>query len=258
MNINPLISIVTATYQAGPLIEKTIKSVEGQTYKNIEYIIIDGGSNDEIFEIVDKYKDVVSYFKSEPDSGIYNAWNKGINRANGEWVCFLGAGDEYYHDGVENYVNYINKNSDKNLEFLSSIVDVVDDDGNILFQKGSEWEWPKFSDFMNIAHVGSLHSKRLFEKYGIFDEKYKIVGDYELLLRPKNKLNAGFVNLHTVKMLQGGVSTSLKSLVEERNFKIDKVGMSKTKAFYQYFSAYIKGKLRLKLNKVGVYPKIRQ
>lgn len=96
MKNNPLISVVTVSYNAVGTIEQTLLSVINQTYPNIEYIIIDGGSTDGTVDIIKKYADEIVYWISEPDKGIYDAMNKGIKKANGEWINFINAGDSYY------------------------------------------------------------------------------------------------------------------------------------------------------------------
>jgi len=90
-----LVTIVTVTYNAEDLLEETLLSVINQTYKNIEYIIIDGGSTDNTLEIIKKYEEQISYWISEPDEGIYFAMNKGIAKATGEWINFMNAGDTF-------------------------------------------------------------------------------------------------------------------------------------------------------------------
>ena len=98
--MNPLISVITVCYNAASCIEKTILSVINQTYSNIEYIIIDGGSTDGTIDIVNKYKDRISVIVSEKDKGIYDAMNKGVTYATGEWVNFMNAGDTFYNSNV--------------------------------------------------------------------------------------------------------------------------------------------------------------
>lgn len=96
----PLISVVTVCFNAVRDIEKTILSVINQTYQNIEYIIIDGGSTDGTVDIIKKYAGHITYWVSEPDKGIYDAMNKGIKVATGEWINFMNAGDVFYDDSV--------------------------------------------------------------------------------------------------------------------------------------------------------------
>ena len=91
----PLISIVTVSYNAVATIEQTILSVINQTYSNIEYIIIDGGSTDGTLDVIKKYADKIAYWVSEPDKGIYDAMNKGIKVATGEWINFMNCGDYF-------------------------------------------------------------------------------------------------------------------------------------------------------------------
>jgi Glycosyltransferases involved in cell wall biogenesis len=93
---DPRFSIITVTYNAEKVIEKTIQSIVGQTYKNYEYIIIDGASKDSTLAIIDKYRDNVNKLISEPDKGLYDAMNKGIAAASGDYLCFLNAGDIFH------------------------------------------------------------------------------------------------------------------------------------------------------------------
>lgn len=97
-HLHPKFSIITVTYNAGAVLEDTIQSVITQTYKNIEYIIVDGGSKDRTLQIVDQYKEHIHKVISEPDKGLYDAMNKGIKLATGDYLCFLNAGDELHED----------------------------------------------------------------------------------------------------------------------------------------------------------------
>ena len=93
---HPKFSVITVTYNAGKVLEDTIQSVIFQTYRNVEYIIVDGNSKDNTLEIVDKYRNRISQVISEPDKGLYDAMNKGIQLATGNYLCFLNAGDEFH------------------------------------------------------------------------------------------------------------------------------------------------------------------
>lgn len=97
---NPLISIITVCYNSEKFIESTIKNVLSLEYNNIEYIIIDGGSKDSTLDLISKYRSKLSYFVSEPDKGIYDAMNKGLEKASGDWVCFMNSGDLFYSNMI--------------------------------------------------------------------------------------------------------------------------------------------------------------
>jgi cellulose synthase/poly-beta-1,6-N-acetylglucosamine synthase-like glycosyltransferase len=97
----PLISIITVVYNGEKFLEETIKSVINQTYDNVEYIIIDGGSSDGTIDIIKKYEDYIDYWVSEKDNGIYDAMNKGIDLATGIWINFMNAGDLFFDNTIE-------------------------------------------------------------------------------------------------------------------------------------------------------------
>lgn len=99
-SVKPFVSVVTVTYNAREVLERTIKSVVNQTLRNREYIIVDGGSSDGTLEIIKKYEHLIDYWVSEKDSGIYDAMNKGIACASGEWINFMNAGDVFFDDNV--------------------------------------------------------------------------------------------------------------------------------------------------------------
>ncbi|MBD2751867.1 glycosyltransferase family 2 protein [Spirosoma validum] len=206
-SISPKVSIITAVYNAEKYINGCITSVLGQNYENFEYIIIDGGSTDNTISIIEQYKDKLSYWISEPDRGIYDAWNKGLAASKGEWIAFLGSDDLLYPDAIQTYVNHIIQHPKQHeLEFVSSRIELVKQDLTSIRIVGEAWDWERFKYKMITWHVGCFHAKHLFTKYGYFDPAYKVSGDYELLLRPTDKLVASFVDRTTVKMRMGGVS----------------------------------------------------
>lgn len=201
----PLITVITAVFNAEKTLEDTILSVISQSYGNIEYIIIDGGSTDSSVEIVRKYEHLIDYWVAEPDDGIYDAWNKGVSLARGDWIAFLGADDVYRDGAIESYMHLAGQSNDQRPEYISSRVNLAKGE-TILAVVGAPWQWRKFRKYNLIAHVGSFHHRSLFEAHGLFDASYKISGDYEFLLRSGKDLRAKFLDLITVNMQVGGVS----------------------------------------------------
>jgi len=200
----PLISIITVVFNEEKRLEETILSVLNQTYDNVEYIIIDGGSSDGTMDIIKTHEDKIDYWVSEKDEGIYDAWNKGVKSSNGEWIGFVSAGDCYLPDALENYVACINQAC--TIDYISSKNILCNDDKKFLRTIGSAWKWDVFKRFMNVAHVGSLHNQKLFDTYGLYDTRFRICGDYELLLRAGSSLKTLFLNHITCMMRVGGIS----------------------------------------------------
>ena len=210
-NSSPLVSVITVVFNGEKYLEETIQSVINQTYDNFEYILIDGGSTDGTVDIIRKYEEKIMYWVSERDRGIYDAWNKGLLVAKGDWIMFLGADDTLEPKAVEKYVNFI-IDIPQDLEYISSKVNLIDKSKHYLKTIGKPWKWETFRRYMNVAHVASLHNKSLFEKYGNFDTSYKIAGDYEFLLRAGNGLKAAFLDDIVANMGADGVSNAYISL----------------------------------------------
>jgi len=183
-----------------------IDSVAQQTYPHKELIVIDGGSIDGTVGLLEANARKISYWISEPDRGIYHAWNKALLQARGEWICFLGADDHFWDEHVLTRMA-------EQLARLSPCVRVVygkvmllNARGEPLYAVGEPWEGLKqrFQKRMCIPHQGVMHRRSLFEQHGGFDESFRIVGDYELLLRELKTSDAVFVpELVMVGMRQG-------------------------------------------------------
>ncbi|GAB3793505.1 glycosyltransferase family 2 protein [Spirosoma humi] len=216
----PLVSLVLATYNSEMYLEECLISILGQSYNNFEILIIDGGSRDNSVSIIKKYSDKIRYWISEPDRGVYDAWNKALHEAKGDWIAFIGSDDILYPDALDTYINHIlNHPRKQDLEFVSSKLDLVDNDLTFIETVGEEWDWKLFKKSMVTWHVGCFHSKKLFIKYGYFNPNYKISGDYEFLLRPKNHLMASYVDKRTVKMRNGGISSTKLIQASEETYK---------------------------------------
>lgn len=209
----PLVSIITATYNAAGYLPNLARSIRGQTYGNVEWIVVDGSSKDGTLDILRQNEDVVDYWISEPDRGIYDAWNKGLRLARGEWVCFLGADDQLLPDAIESMVNCV-LFSQRSLEFVSGRVKLFQD-GKGGRTIGRPWNWSEFRRYMCVAHTGSMHRATYFRQYGEFDASYRISGDYEILLRAGRHLRAGFVDQVLAHAALGGVSNRENTVFRE-------------------------------------------
>lgn len=256
----PFLSIITATYNSEKTLENTMISMLSQNYTNFEYILIDGLSQDNTVDIIKKYepkfkeKNIRFKWISEKDSGIYNAWNKGLNLAQGDWIAFLGSDDIYLQNALEKYATKAKENP--LVDFIYSKVRLMNQ-GKIKYIFSDKWKWRNFKRYMQIAHVGSFHNKQFFEKYGIFNEIYKISGDYEMLLRAKNNLKTIYIDEFTAEMNDGGSSNRsvLSAFKEATVAKIETAKISKSIAYFdflfsliKYYSSHFIKNLRSQLN----------
>jgi glycosyltransferase len=187
-----------------------INSVLNQTYDNIEYIIIDGGSNDGTLDLIDSYKDKISVFISEPDNGIYDAMNKGIKFATGDIIGILNSDDIYYNEVVINDVVHEFK-QDHQLDILFGDLVYVDKfDTSKIIRKWISCNF--YNNFFEDAHVPphpSLFLKNIiYYEAGLFNLKYKLAADYEFMLRIFKKYNykSKYLNSFLVKMRLGGAT----------------------------------------------------
>jgi glycosyltransferase involved in cell wall biosynthesis len=238
-----VVTVITATFNAAQHIEKTILSVLNQSYNNVEYIIIDGGSTDGTLDIIRKYQHAIDYWISEPDKGIYDAWNKGICLSQGEWIAFLGADDILLKEALQSYVALIASYYNSPPEYVSSRVNLISGT-KVSRTIGQQWRWKAFRSWMNVAHVGSLHSRSLFERYGLYDTSYRICADYEFLLRPGASLRSAYMDSITAYMRIGGISNSLQALWEAERAKVSTGGRSVVASRIERLVATGKFKLR--------------
>lgn len=214
----PLVSVITAVFNGHEHIAACIESVLNQDYPNIEHIILDGGSTDGTVTILRSYEGRIAFWKSEPDKGVYDAWNKGLKLARGEWIAFLGADDIYLPSAISTYMDLARRNP--GAQFLSSMARLDHPTGySPIF--GGPWEWPRFARAMSTIHVGTMHHQSLFETFGQFDASYRIAGDYEFMLRSRDALRAAFTPAVTIVMRAGGLSDSTAGYYEARRAKIE-------------------------------------
>jgi glycosyltransferase involved in cell wall biosynthesis len=206
----PLISVIVAVYNGKETLQQCIDSVTQQTYPNKEMIIIDGGSKDGTVDLLEMNRNKFSYWISEPDSGIYNAWNKGLAQAQGDWICFLGADDYFWDITVLERMAAQLVTLPESIRVVYGQIMLISVDGQPPCPKGESWAVAKglIMQLMSIPHVGTMHRRSLFEYHGKFDESFRIAGDYELLLRELKTGDAKFIpDIITAGQRIGGIST---------------------------------------------------
>lgn len=204
------ISVITVCYNSEKTIEKTIRSVINQSYKNIEYIVIDGDSKDKTRKIINKYKKFISKIKFEKDDGLYHALNKGINISTGRVISILHSDDIFYNNNTIKNISYYFK-LEPNLKMLI---------GNVIFKKNFRSKkisryYPSsiFKPWMmrfgySPPHLSTFVKKDVYNKIGMYNKSYKIAGDFDFFLRCffLKKLNFKKVNKNFVVMSPGGLS----------------------------------------------------
>ncbi len=231
----PLISIITIVYNAAATIEQTILSVLEQTYPNIEYIIIDGGSTDGSLKIIDKYSNRITKWISEPDKGISDAFNKGINLSSGNLIALLNADDWYEKDAIEKITkNYVNANT-----ILCGNVKLYNNSHHFKIKKSSI---SSIESVMNVWHPGMFCPKEVYEKIGLYNIGIKILMDYDFVIRCHlAKINFKIIDENIVNMRYGGVSNQLitKSMKEAFEIKEKHFGKKfKHQLEYIFFNSY--------------------
>jgi glycosyltransferase involved in cell wall biosynthesis len=203
------ISIITVTYNSGSTVEQTILSVIDQTYKDIEYIIVDGKSTDNTLKIVEKYKDKISKILSEKDKGLYDALNKGIEMASGDVIGILHS-DDFYIDTsvVQKYADTFLKNNSDSAYSDLYYVDKTNTDKIIRKWKSGRYAFGSFINGWMPPHPTFFVKKEIYQKFGKFNLEFKSAADYELMLRfiHKNKISISYLPEYTVKMRVGGKS----------------------------------------------------
>lgn len=204
------LSIITVCYNSEKTISETIRSIKSQTFKNYEYIIIDGNSIDNTVQIARESLVNLKNMKivSEPDHGIYDAMNKGIELSTGKIICILNSDNQFFNEEVLQII--IDKFNEKNLDILYGNTLLLNEKNKIIrnirpgrFRKGS------FSSGWFPAHPSTFVSKEVYKKIGSFKIDLKIAADFDFLLRSfeLNEFNILYINEPLVKMMTGGTST---------------------------------------------------
>ena len=246
----PLITVIVATYNAEKTLQRCIDSIINQTHENVELIVIDGGSTDTTNAILKSHIGSIAYWISEPDSGIYSAWNKALEHANGEWICFLGADDFLYQPDVFARLSSSLVRAYPAARIVYARVAIIVGNGEIVDMLGEPWTRmrEKFLTGTCLPTPGVMHHRSLFAEHGKFDESFLIAGDYEMLLRELKAADAIYVSAIILTGMQhGGVS----SLPVNAMASIHEVGRAlKIHHLYKLHWRWLAAIARIKLRQV--------
>ena len=229
----PIISIITTVLNDKKNLEKTIQSVIDQNYPNIEYIIIDGGSTDGTIDIIKKYEYFVSYWVSEPDKGISDAFNKGIHIARGDYINFQGAGDFLFDNQV---ISKMMHNVDMNSDWLvCGKIHRITESGKVLWTTSSKFYKTLLLFKMSLPHQALFTNRKYFDTYGQFDTHLKFSMDYDLILRSYNTFPGVKMKNQVVSCWQeGGIgSNRFLEIFDEYHY------IKKKNKVASYFTLYL-------------------
>lgn len=201
------VSIIIATFNASKTLGNCLLSLAKQKTEDVEIIVVDGGSKDDTIKIINDNLNVVDKWLSEPDKGIYDAWNKGIKLASGRWVMFVGADDGLLPNVLPKYVEFA-KNIGDDVDLITAKAEFVDLKGKLIKIIGEPFIWDNYRYNMNISHGSTLHNRRLFDEVGMYSLKYHICADYEMFMRKGNATKSEFYDNVVFRFAIGGASFS--------------------------------------------------
>ena len=218
--IAPKISILVATWNCSYLLTDFLRSLESQSARDWELLILDNCSSDGLPELIRQYQfenpDQSIQYSSQPDVGIYDAWNRGIELAQGAYLCFIGADDAFVSSHSLQQLLDLTISS---AELITCRNSYYSSDGRFLRDWGSPWRWKRMRESMNIAHPGMLVRRDLFQRFGLFDPSFKICGDYEWFLRLTPAVSSVHAQMSILKIVQAGVSHTKIGAVYTETFR---------------------------------------
>ncbi|MFA7227176.1 MAG: glycosyltransferase family 2 protein [Dysgonamonadaceae bacterium] len=226
------LSVITVTYNAEHTLERTLKSVREQTYPAIEHIIVDGNSNDGTVALIHRYENERLKWISEPDKGLYDAMNKGIKMATGDYLCFLNAGDTFYDtDTVQKIFASIDENHSPDILYGETAI--VDDNGRFLhmrrLQAPKNLTWKSFKHGMVVCHQAFIVKRELVEPY---DLSYRFSADFDWCIRMMKKAkNIYNTDLILVNYLNTGMTTANRKASLRERYRIMEKHYGKVSTF---------------------------
>ena len=237
-HLTPKFSVITITYNAGAVLEDTIQSVISQTYRHVEYIIVDGASKDGTLAVIERYKERIARVVSEPDKGLYDAMNKGMRLATGDYLCFLNAGDSFHEDDIlQQMVHTLTGHSLPDVLYGETAL--VDKEGHFVrMRRLSAPEvltWKSFKQGMLVCHQAFFAKRSLAEPY---DLQYRFSSDFDWCIRIMKKART----LHNTRLtiidyLDEGMTTRNRkaSLRERFHIMVRHYGWLSTVAHHSWF-----------------------
>ncbi|PZX92480.1 glycosyltransferase [Flavobacterium aquariorum] len=218
------ISIITVVYNNEKTIQEAMKSVLLQSYKNIEYVIIDGGSKDNTVNLIDEFKDQLGYFVSERDKGLYDAMNKGIKACSGDVIGILNSDDLYQDlDVLAAVMEQFNNDPDLDILYGDLVYVKSDDTNKVVRNWKSKSYCNNFFENANVPPHPSLFVRsKVYKEAGLFDLQYKLAADYELMLRmfKKHNFKSKYINRLIIKMRLGGATNQSFTNIVNQNKEI--------------------------------------
>jgi glycosyltransferase involved in cell wall biosynthesis len=241
------LSIIVVTFNAQKTICECLESILQQKTSEVEVIVIDGASKDETLKIISSYADQIDVFKSEPDSGIYHAMNKGIREASGEYILFINSDDHLAPKTVNNFLQTIKES--RSFDVLIGPVQAMTSSGEITGEIHPSWDKNKIEYFfMPVCHQGLIIKKKVLAELGGFDQNYKIVADFDLFLKLlKNSYSILEVKYPIANYRVGGVSggsykKELRVLYTKHGFPLWKGELAlKYSSFSQWLQSVLPG-----------------
>jgi glycosyltransferase involved in cell wall biosynthesis len=239
------LSVITVTYNAEHTLERTLKSVREQTYPAIEHIIVDGNSNDGTVALIHRYENERLKWISEPDKGLYDAMNKGIKMATGDYLCFLNAGDTFYDtDTVQKIFASIDENHSPDILYGETAI--VDDNGRFLhmrrLQAPKNLTWKSFKHGMVVCHQAFIVKRELVEPY---DLSYRFSADFDWCIRMMKKAkNIYNTDLILVDYLNTGMTTANRKASLRERYRIMEKHYGKVSTFLYHIWFVIRAMIK--------------
>ena len=240
------VSVITVCYNSSKTILDTIKSINQQTYPDIEHIFVDGQSNDSTLEIINENSNRNPIIISESDEGLYYAMNKGVKLATGDIIGILNS-DDFFKD---NFVlqKIVNQFEITKSDMVYGNIDYLNSENKIVrYWKSSVFKKKSFSKGWHPPHPSLFIKKKIYDKYGVFNTDLRICSDFELMLRffEVNNISSSYLDLTTTTMLVGGVSNTLAGILRGRKeiniaFKLNNIKRSIFYDYYRYLPKILK------------------